>query len=224
MSAIAVHVVEGEPRVSSRDVAARLDVDHRHTYEMILDYRADFEALGKLRFETAEIKGRGQPAKYLMLNEDQAYLLLTYARNTPAARACKLALVQAFRQARERLAGPQPPALPSSPLELLELSLRALKEQDRRVAALEAATRQLADDRAALPIGLFPRQKGALHRALQKLGRLEGNYSRVYRDFHERYGLASYADLPRNRYEEALAYVNGRIAACQAGGALLEEA
>lgn len=123
-------------------------------------------------------------------------------------------------------AAPQPPspALPSSPLELLELSLQALKEQDRRVAALEATTRQLVDDRATLPISLFPQQKGALHRALQKLGRLEGNYSRVYRDFHERYGLASYADLPRNRYEEALAYVNGRIAACQAGGALLEEA
>src|SRR5690606_5591455 len=44
--------------------------------------------------------GAGQPEKYALLNEDQAYLLLTYSRNTKRVRETKIALVQAFRRAR----------------------------------------------------------------------------------------------------------------------------
>jgi hypothetical protein len=36
-----------------------------------------------------------------MLNEDQAYLLLTYSRNTAKVRALKVRLVLAFREARQ---------------------------------------------------------------------------------------------------------------------------
>ncbi len=51
-----------------------------------------------------EIKGRGQPERYALLNEDQAYLLLTYSRNIKRVRALKIRLVKAFRDARNRRA------------------------------------------------------------------------------------------------------------------------
>ncbi len=45
--------------------------------------------------------GPGRPEKYAMLNEDHAYLLLTYSRNTAKVRALKVRLVKAFREARQ---------------------------------------------------------------------------------------------------------------------------
>ncbi|MDN7906232.1 Rha family transcriptional regulator [Burkholderia diffusa] len=99
-----LHQSRGESRVDSRDLAYHLDIRHQHVRELIQDYVDDFRALGILRFETGEIRGRGQPEKYCLLNEDQCYLLLTYSRNTDRVRALKLRLVIAFRDARSRQA------------------------------------------------------------------------------------------------------------------------
>ena len=89
-----------EPRVDSRDIAAHIGVQHQNTFEMLKDYKADFEQFGILRFETGIIAGRGKPQKFAMLNEDQCYLLLTYCRNSVKVRALKVKLVKAFGEAR----------------------------------------------------------------------------------------------------------------------------
>lgn len=67
---------------------------------MVKKYAGNFEQLGILRFETEEIKGRGQPEKFALLNEDQTYLLLTFSRNTAKVRQLKVNLVRAFKHAR----------------------------------------------------------------------------------------------------------------------------
>ncbi|NVE22357.1 Rha family transcriptional regulator [Burkholderia glumae] len=103
-TALQLHQSRGESRVDSRDLAHHLDIRHQNVRELIQDYADDFRALGILRFETGEIRGRGQPEKYCFLNEDQCYLLLTYSRNTDRVRALKLRLVIAFRDARSRQA------------------------------------------------------------------------------------------------------------------------
>ncbi len=91
---------KAEARVDSRLLAQHLGNQHENVVQLLRDYRADFEELGILRFETGEITGRGQPAKFALLNEDQAYLLLAYSRNTAKVRALKVKLVLAFREAR----------------------------------------------------------------------------------------------------------------------------
>lgn len=100
MSTFSLAVIDGEPRVDSRIIAAQLGVDHQNTRELIQKFQGDFEEFGILRFETGEIKGRGQPQKFYLLNEQQAYLLLTYSQNTPQAREFKKRLVQAFGEHR----------------------------------------------------------------------------------------------------------------------------
>lgn len=108
-----IHIqVKAEPRIDSRLIADSLGIKHQNTYELIKDYKSDFEQLGVIRFQTGEIKGRGQPERYAMLNEDQAYLLLTYSRNTAKVRALKVKLVQAFRDARKALETHQTEYLP----------------------------------------------------------------------------------------------------------------
>jgi len=97
-------IIKAEPRIDSRLLALQLGTNHQSAFELVKDHRADFQELGILRFQTGEIKGRGRPEKFAMLNEDQCYLLLTYSRNTARTRPLKVKLVKAFGEAR-RAAG-----------------------------------------------------------------------------------------------------------------------
>lgn len=97
---LALTITTTGARIDSRLLAALLGNRHQSLFELVKGYRADFEALGILQFQTGEIQGRGQPEKFALLNEDQAYLVLTYSRNTARVRALKVRLVKAFREAR----------------------------------------------------------------------------------------------------------------------------
>jgi len=92
---------DGTPRVDSRIIAERLGIQHHNLIENIRKYKSEFNHLGILPFETEEIKGRGQPEKYALLNEDQTIFVLTLSRNTPEVVQLKLDLTVAFRNARQ---------------------------------------------------------------------------------------------------------------------------
>ena len=102
MTTIQLANVQGEARVDTRAMADQLGRKHQTVYEMVKDYQADFEQLGKVRFETGPLIGSktGQKEKFALLNEDQCYLLLTFSRNTAKVRQLKVNLVKAFKQAR----------------------------------------------------------------------------------------------------------------------------
>lgn len=93
-------LVKNERRADTRLLAKHLGNQHKNVFELVKNYRADFEQFGILRFQTEEIEGRGQPEKFALLNEDQAYLLLTYSRNSTKVRALKVKMVKAFAEAR----------------------------------------------------------------------------------------------------------------------------
>lgn len=123
MNALTLTPVDGEPRVDSRLIAGQLGIEHESACKILKQYQTDFEQLGVFRFEIGKPpKGSfgGRPEKYALLNEDQAYLLLTYSQNTPQARALKIRLVRAFGDYRR---GTVPPAiehpLPDIPLRLI---------------------------------------------------------------------------------------------------------
>ena len=92
-----------EARIDSRLLAKQLGGKHQSVFELVKDHRADFEELGKVRFETGASPGSktGQTERFVLLNEDQSYLLLTYSRNTARTRNLKVKLVKAFRDARQ---------------------------------------------------------------------------------------------------------------------------
>ena len=93
-------LVKNERRADTRLLAQHLGNQHKNVFELVKNYRADFEQFGILRFQTEEIEGRGQPEKFALLNEDQAYLLLTYSRNSAKVRALKVKMVKAFAEVR----------------------------------------------------------------------------------------------------------------------------
>ena len=97
--ALALVQTKGEPRIDSRIMAPTLGVKHRSLFALALAHKDDFAELGKVRFQIASLPS-GQSEKFALLNEDQAYLLLTYTRNNKKVRSLKVKLVLAFRDAR----------------------------------------------------------------------------------------------------------------------------
>jgi phage regulator Rha-like protein len=61
-NALTLTVLDGSPLVDTRLIAAGFGVDHRSTTRLVDNYSEQFQAFGILRFEIAEIKGRGQPS------------------------------------------------------------------------------------------------------------------------------------------------------------------
>ncbi|MCA9936080.1 MAG: phage regulatory protein/antirepressor Ant [Anaerolineales bacterium] len=134
-NSLVLSVIENEPRIDSRIVAAELGVAHEAAQRLVDKYSAKFEELGILRFEIGEIKGRGQPEKFYLLNEDQTYFLMTLVRNTAQAVELKKRLVQAFAECRKRL------AQPTQTFDLATMTSSALRELAAKVeecAALNA--------------------------------------------------------------------------------------
>ena len=100
---LALVIRKDEPRIDSRLLAQHFGKAHHDLFELVKQYRADFDQMGVVRFQTEKplpgTKG-GRPERFALLTEDQSYLLLTYSRNTAKARALKIKLVKAFGEAR----------------------------------------------------------------------------------------------------------------------------
>jgi prophage antirepressor-like protein len=79
------------------------------------------------------------------------------------------------------------------------------------LVSLEARTENLEKRLDETPI--MGRRKGCIRSLCQQLGHAIGNYSRAYRLLHERFGIASYADLPNAEYANAIKFLQHQIAA-----------
>ena len=104
MTEITVSTFNGELRADSRTFSPKMGIRHRQLLDNIRKYQRRFEELGLLPFQTEAVKEEGERGvkhhQYVLLNEDQAYFLLTLSRNTDEVVDAKLALVKAFRNAR----------------------------------------------------------------------------------------------------------------------------
>lgn len=143
---ITLATVNAEPRVSSRLIAERLEVEHESVMRRLTDYQQDFEVFGHLRFEIGTVQnsvGAANQTRHAMLNEDQSYLLLTYARNTEKAREFKINLIAAFKIARER---PVLPTLTRADLARMILESEAELEQAKTELAITAPKAEAFDE------------------------------------------------------------------------------
>ena len=95
-------VKKGEARIDSRLLAPVTGNQHKNVIGLIERYAEQFLVFGVVPFQTEKptSKKGGRPQRFALLNEDQCYLLLTFARNTAAVVAMKVQLVQAFKEAR----------------------------------------------------------------------------------------------------------------------------
>lgn len=96
-----VTVVNGEALTTTLTVAEGLEVQHKNIIELVRTYQSDLEEFGPLAFETRKgislpQGGFAKATEVANLNEHQATLIMTYAKNTEIARTFKKRLVKAF--------------------------------------------------------------------------------------------------------------------------------
>ena len=98
----ALNIGGTEPRVDSRLLAKQLRNQHRAVVALIDKYRDRFAGFGKVLFQKASLPGSrtGQSERFALLTEDQAFFLLSLARNTDHVLDLKGKLIDAFRDAR----------------------------------------------------------------------------------------------------------------------------
>ncbi|OLV20173.1 Rha family transcriptional regulator [Deinococcus marmoris] len=230
-SIVAVQEFQGEARADSRHLAARMENKHKSLMSLIDDYAEDFSRLGHLRFEMETVKnsvGAANKSRHALLNEDQCYFLLTLVRNSDATVPMKRELVQAFGEYRRRVALAPAPILPTDPLELLELSLRGMKQTREEVRVLQATTAALEVRLDNTPIAMHPEMEATIYALCQELARvIPGGYSAAYRAFKSKFGeaglpLAKYTSLPARRFPEGCGYLRGLIAQHSQDGRLIE--
>ena len=92
-----------EPRIDTRLLALGFGNRNKAAMTLIDRYADRFKALGQLTFKKTVGKrkqGGGRAERYALLNEDQAYLLLSLSRNTDTVVTLKSKLVRAFGNAR----------------------------------------------------------------------------------------------------------------------------
>lgn len=97
----AIHLItdKSERLVDTRLIAENLGNQHQNTLQLLDRYIDKFKSFGKVMFKTEPLPS-GQKENYALLNEDQAYFLLSLSRNTDRVVDLKARLVLAFREAR----------------------------------------------------------------------------------------------------------------------------
>lgn len=99
--------VKAEPRIDSRLLAKSLRNKHKAVMALIERYTDKFKDFGQLPFKKEvgdRAQGGGNPERFALLNEDQAFFLLSLSRNSDHVVSLKARLVKAFGEAR-RAAG-----------------------------------------------------------------------------------------------------------------------
>ena len=95
-----------EPLIDSRLLAQGFGNKRRTVIALTDKYLSRFERFGKVRFKKADgdrKQGGGMAQRYALLNEDQAYLLLSLSRNSETVVDLKVKLIKAFGEARRAL-------------------------------------------------------------------------------------------------------------------------
>lgn len=99
------------------------------------------QAFGIIRFEIGKIIGRGRPARFAWLTEDQATFVMTLSRNTERVVQCKLNLVKAFSEAKQVIQQVIPAQ--QQEIEKLRLELEVARAQERKFLVQERVTAKL---------------------------------------------------------------------------------
>ena len=107
---------KAETRVDSRLMAMHLGNQHRHVMALIEKYADKFRGFSQLLFKNAvgeRNQGGGSRERFALLNEDQAFFLLSLSRNSDRVVDLKVKLIQAFCEARRTAGQRQDEYLPT---------------------------------------------------------------------------------------------------------------
>lgn len=135
MNDIILSMQNGEPVVSSRQIAENFDKNHRDVLRAVDNLKEDVRNFAQMFFESTEPDSYGREQRAYLMNRD-GFTLLAMGFTGKAALEWKLKYIAAFNEMEKKLA--EKPQLTRS--QLLATALIAaheeLEEKDKRIAEL----------------------------------------------------------------------------------------
>lgn len=137
---IVMRGASGEPVTTSIAIARGTNVQHKNIMELVRRYKSDIEAFGLVEFKTearqAAQHGGGEQI-YVVLNEQQATLVISFMRNSAIVVAFKVALVKGFYDMRATIQS-NSIAAPTTMREALMLALAQAEQIEQQAAKISA--------------------------------------------------------------------------------------
>lgn len=208
MTDIILSTQNGEPVVSSRQIAENFGKEHKNVIQAVTNLVAENSAAKSMFYETT-FENRGKQYPMYLMNRD-GFSLLVMGFTGKAALEWKLKYIQAFNEMEKKLATPQMPKL-SKELQALFLLDDRTQRQEQRITALENNMVVDYDQQLSL--------KNAVNYVVVEA--LGGKNAPAYGDSHVRgmvyceinkdiqmwFRVSSRNNIPRKRFDEAVEYI-----------------
>lgn len=204
---VRTQMIEGEPWFVLADVCKVLELSTPHKAAQRLDEDD--------RNKTPIMDSMGRTQETEIINESGLYTLILRS-NKPQAKKFKRWVTAEVLPTIRKTGSYGTPQLPTDPMQLLELSFSAMKQQGQRIQVLEEDQHQTTEKLATIDqrfesLPITGAQTGPIKKAVrdlaQKMGGKPHHFRQAWRTLYDRYGIAAYRDLPRNKYDEALEFV-----------------
>lgn len=209
MTDIILSTQNGEPVVSSRQIAESFEKNHRDVLRAADNLKEDVRNFAQMFFESTEPDSYGRPQRTYLMNRD-GFSLLVMGFTGKAALEWKLKYIQAFNEMEKKLSTPQMPKL-SKELQALFLLDDRTQRQEQRLSALENTMTVDYDQQRVLRkcisksvIGSLGGENAPAYTDPHVRGKV---YSECNRDVQDWFRVNSVGNIPRKRFDEAVEYI-----------------
>ena len=209
---VVIKKIDGELVVTSRQIAEDFDKRHADVIEKIEELIKTENSVMTMFIETSYKAGTGKSYKEYLITRD-GFSLLVMGFTGLKALQWKLKYIEAFNKMEQALKEPQKQL---TPIEMMELQFKILKEQGQKLDEVEEKVEVLSN---SMTIDYGQQEvinRIAKERMVQVLGGKDTPayrelskkvFSNLWKRYKQAFHVASYKDTAKKDYEEAIKYI-----------------
>lgn len=209
---VVIKKIDGELVVTSRQVAVDFDKRHSDVIEKIEELIKTENSVMTMFIESSYKAGTGKSYKEYLITRD-GFSLLVMGFTGSRALQWKLKYIEAFNKMEQALKKPQKQL---TPIEMMELQFKILKEQGQKLDEVEEKVEVLSN---SMTIDYGQQEvinRIAKERMVQVLGGKDTPayrelskkvFSNLWKRYKQVFHVSSYKDTAKKDYEDAIKYI-----------------
>lgn len=209
---VVIKKIDGELVVTSRQVAVDFDKRHSDVIEKIEELIKTENSVMTMFIESSYKAGTGKTYKEYLITRD-GFSLLVMGFTGSRALQWKLKYIEAFNKMEQALKKPQKQL---TPIEMMELQFKILKEQGQKLDEVEEKVEVLSN---SMTIDYGQQEvinRIAKERMVQVLGGKDTPayrelskkvFSNLWKRYKQVFHVSSYKDTAKKDYEDAIKYI-----------------